>query len=282
MRFHDREKKSQFDDLVRSRKPAVAKPRLAIELIPACQSNLNLRFALARAEWRQLSRRVIHAANGACQICDTSTDELECHESWTFDDKKKTQTLVALIALCHLCHLAKHIGQQEWAGIDYDDAEAHLGRVNGWTPRATRAYVKQAWAQYDKRARRSYYVDLSYVRQFDLVPRPFYESTLLGSKEDHEVSSLARLASEESRREEWIAIYRTRHACFEVATVEPCTDLREEIELLVSSFAGMRHCHGTLIRLYGKGATESDILNDLRAWIARRDRRARTKPERQQ
>jgi hypothetical protein len=44
----------------------------------------------------------------------------------------------------------------------------------------------------------------------------------------------------------------------------------------------MRHCHGAVIGLYGRGAAEIDILTDLRAWIARRDQRVRMKPKRQQ
>jgi hypothetical protein len=151
-----------------TQKPDVARPRLTVELIPTHQSNLNLHFALSQKDWRRLRGSVVGAAQGVCQICCASADKLECHESWKFDDRRKTQTLVALVAICRLCHLAKHTGQANWAGVDYDEAEAHLGRVNGWTPRATRAYVKKAEAQHKMRSRHYYEVDLSYVRQFGL------------------------------------------------------------------------------------------------------------------
>jgi hypothetical protein len=41
----------------------------------------------------------------------------------------------------------------------------------------------------------------------------------------------------------------------------------------------MHHKDGNLIGLYGRGTTEDEILNDLRAWIARRDRRRFAKQE---
>lgn len=114
---------------MKSEKPNVVSPRLVVELIPRRQSNLNLRFALLREDWRRLSRHVVSGAQGACQACGATATKLECHESWKFDDRHRTQTLVALTALCRLCHLAKHIGQSEWAGVDYDEPR-HIWHVS--------------------------------------------------------------------------------------------------------------------------------------------------------
>jgi hypothetical protein len=51
----------------------------------------------------------------------------------------------------------------------------------------------------------------------------------------------------------------------------------EEIDLLISSFARMKHVHGTLIDLYVIGTAGSKILDDLKAWVARNDPRTARK-----
>jgi hypothetical protein len=261
--------------------PVGAKPRLAIERIPSGQSNRNLRFALLHEDWRRLSRRVVSEAKGVSQTCGTHAAKLECHESWSFDDRRKIQSLAGLLAICRLCHLATHIGQADWLGVEYDEPEEHLARVNGWTRRVTRSKIKEALALQRKRSRLSYTVDLSYVRQFGLTPRPFYDSTFIDVANDSEIPSLARSVSKATRRENWVATYRISHACFDAGTVEPRTDSPEEIDLLISSFAHMRHEHGTLIGLYGKRTDEHRILGDLRAWLERRDQRNRQRHESQ-
>jgi hypothetical protein len=261
----------------------MSKPRLSIELIPTRQSNLNLRSTLLAEEWRELSKRIRNSANGQCQICGSKPDELDCHEAWKFSDKSRTQTLVSLMAICRLCHRAKHIGQQEWAGVNYDEAEMHLARVNGWTAKETREHVKREHAKHAARVNYFYDVDLSYVEQFGLTPLQNYSSTYLGSADDHEVPALAKRAFEESRNE-WVAIYWARHGrgdpSFELGTVEPCTEKPKEIERLKSSFSKMRHIHGPLIGHYDASATEAGILADLNGWIERRDKRADAKPGR--
>jgi hypothetical protein len=277
-------KKSRANHSRKLRKPEIGPPRLSVELIPTHQSNLNLHYFLIDEDWRRLRKGVIDAAQGVCQICGAHTRKLECHHSWKFDDEEKTQTLVALLAICRLCHLAKHIGQQEWAGVDYVEAEAHLTNVNGWSPRETRRYVKESWAMCGKRGRHAYQVDLSYIDQFGLMPTPDYDSLYLGAAEDDsdaEITSLAKIATKESRHWKWIAIHRGKHgsghALFELATVEPCTRSRKEIDFLVSSFMRMRHKHGSPIGIYGSGTPESRFLGDMKAWLMRRDLRTNKK-----
>jgi hypothetical protein len=62
-------KKSRADHSRKPQEHEVGPPRLSIELIPMHQSNLNLHYLLTDEDWRRLSKGVIDAAQGVCQIC---------------------------------------------------------------------------------------------------------------------------------------------------------------------------------------------------------------------
>jgi hypothetical protein len=245
-------------------------PRLAIEVIPMEQANANLRFTLLRKDWRKLSEQVRRDAKGICQICGAVSHPLECHESWTWDDEAEIQKLVDLLAICHSCHLVKHYSQHEWKGVDYTEAFQHLCRVNEWNKKQADRYVRRQLAVHEARMYKSYEVDLTFVEQFGYIPRPLYEVTHLGSARDDEIRPFAKRAHREARKNDWVAIFRSDHACFDLGTIEPCTESPDEAKLLISSFKQMRHCHGNLVGLYDSSVTEAKILADLTDSIARR------------
>jgi hypothetical protein len=52
------------------------------EIIDPYEQTLKTMNTAGRLAWLHLRKRVIRTANGTCQICEASTDKLECHESW--------------------------------------------------------------------------------------------------------------------------------------------------------------------------------------------------------
>jgi len=113
-------------------------PRLTIELVPRTCWYSNVRSNVTKKEWDTIRLGVYAAANSVCEICSGTGKKwpVECHEIWSYDDKRKIQSLSKMIALCPNCHEVKHIGRAQAVG-NYDRAIKHLATVNNWTsPRA--------------------------------------------------------------------------------------------------------------------------------------------------
>ncbi|ASN83423.1 HNH endonuclease [Deinococcus ficus] len=136
-------------------------PRLSCELVPASSWGHNLRSVLSSAGWNSLRRACYARAQGRCECCGRQ-DRLEAHERWAYDEARALQVLTALVALCPRCHEVKHLGRALQTGRGRDAAR-WLMQVNGWTPDATNAHIKQAFADWERRSQLAWTLDLTQV-----------------------------------------------------------------------------------------------------------------------
>jgi len=114
-------------------------PPLTIELIPKSAQGHSLYHFWPKKAWDKLRKLVYSRANRVCEICGGGP-EVECHEVWEFDIKKRTQKLVCLVCLCHQCHQAKHFGHAYLVGKGRESLK-HLMKVNSWTLEQTLDYI---------------------------------------------------------------------------------------------------------------------------------------------
>ena len=86
--------------------------RLQIELVPDKCWFSNVRSNVSTRDWDIIRRQVYVKADYKCEICGGigPRHPVECHEIWSYDDKKHLQKLEKLQALCPLCHEVKHFG----------------------------------------------------------------------------------------------------------------------------------------------------------------------------
>lgn len=96
------------------------KYKLNFELVPKSAWGCNLRKELSKKEWDKLRHEAYSRANGYCAICGKKVDQLEAHEVWDFNIKKKTQKLVNIIGICKKCHNTIHIGLAQIKGFEQE------------------------------------------------------------------------------------------------------------------------------------------------------------------
>lgn len=140
--------------------------KLKIELVPRpCWGN-NLREQLTDFEW-DIIRHVVYArAGGACQICDTKSTKLHAHESWEYDEARKTQKLVGLIGICVRCHEVKHYGRSEVVGRG-PEAKAWFCKVNGITEEDAAMFIASAWGDWlIRNGIKKWKLDTHYLKEF--------------------------------------------------------------------------------------------------------------------
>jgi hypothetical protein len=137
-------------------------PRLAVELIPKPCWGKNLRNALPRAKWEQLSDQVRTQYNQRCGICGAS-GKLHCHERWRYDETAFVQRLDGLIALCELCHQAKHMGRTATLAregvLDYNRVVEHFCQVNKCSRGSFDIYLSEEYADWDWRNKHEWRTD---------------------------------------------------------------------------------------------------------------------------
>lgn len=108
--------------------------KLPFDLVPKSSWGENLRNKLGRSKWDKLRKQVLADQGNRCAIC-RSTEKLQCHEVWEFNDRSGTQLLRRFQAICSMCHLASHIGlAQKLAAqghVNLDNVVAHSLRING-------------------------------------------------------------------------------------------------------------------------------------------------------
>ena len=91
--------------------------KLLVELIPKKCWNSNVRSTLKTKQWNIIRFMSYEKARNKCEICHQTGIEqgfkhnVECHEIWEYDDKKRIQKLTGLISLC-IC-MTKHIGRAQ-------------------------------------------------------------------------------------------------------------------------------------------------------------------------
>ena len=138
--------------------------KLKFETVPTECWYSNLRSALPKALWDKIRFDAYRRAGGACQICGAKTTRLEAHERWSYDEKKKLQTLVDVVALCRRCHEVVHISRSQLVGKGADAME-HFMRVNGATQSEFHEALKKSNEEYEKRNRiEGWTTDISWIR----------------------------------------------------------------------------------------------------------------------
>jgi hypothetical protein len=108
--------------------------QLTTELIPPSMWGSNLRKN--QLEW--LAIKIKHKKD-SCEICG-STDKMELHEKWEYDDIRYIQKLIGLVTLCSMCHQVKHFGRimimlnkGEITKAQYNAILEHATKINGIT-----------------------------------------------------------------------------------------------------------------------------------------------------
>lgn len=140
---------------------------LSIELVPASSWFNNVRAILTTAQWDVLRKQVYSEAWDLCQICGGVGPKhpVECHEIWSYDDKKLIQKLEGMIALCPDCHMVKHIGlaQMQNKGVQ---ALKHLMKINGFKKKEAEKYIENSFIKWAERSEKQWKLDISYLKKY--------------------------------------------------------------------------------------------------------------------
>lgn len=139
--------------------------KLTLDLIPASQFYNNVRAIVSKSQWNAIRNSVVSAVYNACEICNIYYDSLDCHEKWSYDDKKLIQKLEGMMALCKDCHQVKHFGLAEIQG-KRTQALAHLMKINNISKIKAESYVKSEFEIWAARSQKSYTLDLSYLENY--------------------------------------------------------------------------------------------------------------------
>jgi hypothetical protein len=147
----------------------LTKLKLEIELVPETSWFSNVRSAVTRQQWDVIRKQIYSEAYDLCQICGGigPRHPVECHEIWSYDDKKKLQKLEGMIALCPACHMVKHIGL---AGIRGEGERAlkHFMKVNKLTQKKASQYITQAFETWASRSKYPWTLDISYLKTYGI------------------------------------------------------------------------------------------------------------------
>lgn len=145
------------------------KIKLTIELIPATSWTDNVRKILSKVQWDHLKSQVYSKAYHICEICGGVGPKhpVECHEIWSFNNKKLIQKLDGMIALCPDCHMVKHIGLAEVRG-EKARAMKHLMSVNKMNLKQAEAYVESAFKVWHERSQKNWTLDLTHLKEYGL------------------------------------------------------------------------------------------------------------------
>ena len=108
------------------------KLKLTIDMLPKGAWNNDFSKTLPKKDWDIVREFCYKKANHRCQICGFVTEDLDAHEVWNFDVKRKTQTLVDIIGICSKCHGVKHIRNSQRLGFE-EEAKKHFMDINKCT-----------------------------------------------------------------------------------------------------------------------------------------------------
>ena len=134
---------------------------LFVDLIPNSCWFTNLRSSVHPKDWDRLRRFIYERAGNKCECCQ-SNGNLEAHERWSYDNKKRVQKLMRLIALCRSCHESTHMGLAEVKNRDII-AKKHLELVRGMTEEEVNHHVSEAFAKWEERNKYTWDLDISIV-----------------------------------------------------------------------------------------------------------------------
>ncbi|MBQ7351727.1 MAG: HNH endonuclease [Clostridia bacterium] len=124
--------------------------KLTIEMLPKGAWNNDFSKTLPKKEWDIVRNACYKKANHRCQICGYKTDDLDAHEVWEFDIKKKTQTLKDIIGICSKCHGVKHIRNSQRLGYG-EDSKRHFMSVNNCSDLDYASHLTQAQMDFEER-----------------------------------------------------------------------------------------------------------------------------------
>lgn len=145
------------------------KLKLTIELVPSSSWTDNVRAVVSKKQWDYLKSQVSSRAYNVCEICGGVGPKhpVECHEIWSYDNKKLIQKLEGMTALCPNCHMVKHIGL---AGIMGKKVQAlrHLMAVNKMTITQAETYVAEAFKVWAERSQKTWKLDLSHLEEYGI------------------------------------------------------------------------------------------------------------------
>jgi len=146
--------------------------KLKIEMVPQSSWGISLRNCIPRSRWDKL-RKEVHQKNGMkCEICGSS-EKLNCHEHWEFDETTNTQKLTGLGTLCNMCHHVAHFGRSEQIAaeghLDIQAVINHFLKVNNCTPHVFSKHEGEALAIFLERSRIHWKVDFGSFSE--LIPK---------------------------------------------------------------------------------------------------------------
>jgi len=140
--------------------------KLQLELIPERQWGLSLANLLPKPVWDTLRKEIYWSAGYTCCICGATNCRVNCHESWTFDDKKRIQYLKEFQCLCDDCHLIRHWGRtvaETLKGTLPQDTikklTFHFCEVNQCTIEDFERHKVEAGELWQRRSRHNYRID---------------------------------------------------------------------------------------------------------------------------
>lgn len=147
------------------------KLKLLPELIPYKMHGKNVRAVLSAEDWKNLAKYKYKESGLRCDICSTK-GPLECHEIWSFNDKKLIQKLIGLTTLCPDCHRVKHVGLARKMGW-FGDALDHMSKINGISKNKSKKLIEYAEMEVKKR-QQEYDLDLTYLNNYqNILPRKY-------------------------------------------------------------------------------------------------------------
>jgi len=153
-----------------SAKPPL-KLKLQIDMVPVSSWGQSLRNSIPRGRWDKLRKEVHQKNELKCEICGSS-EKLNCHEHWVFDEVTRIQRLAGLGTACNMCHHVAHLGRsKQLAASGYLDMQAvvnHFLRVNACDLKTFARHEKEASAIFAQRSKIEWQVDFGMYA--DLVP----------------------------------------------------------------------------------------------------------------
>jgi hypothetical protein len=150
--------------------------KLTIELIPKTCFYSNVRTLLPNKYWDQLRKESYELASHKCEICgDTGKNQgyrhnVECHEIWEYDDKKRIQKLIGLISLCPKCHQVKHFGRTSAIGKQAE-AFKHLEKVNKWNHKDCVDHLAESMTEWLERSKYKWKLDIGVLHEKHEIPK---------------------------------------------------------------------------------------------------------------
>ena len=133
--------------------------KLEIEPMPIGSWGRSLANLLDREKWDKIRHGCYEDAGHRCSICGEVDQQLNCHEKWQYDDKKKIQRLAGLECCCTICHDVHHFGRATQVKTKkyLERLVRHWCEVNGKTRQDFIIHQNEVFAVHKKRAN-IYYV----------------------------------------------------------------------------------------------------------------------------